>query len=280
MKKLLAAALAALIMLISFALAEDMYIGDMQVINCKEWVSHRAQPSTEAERIAKIPLDSIVYDCYEAEEGWIYGMYCGKYGYISADYLTVVTESNSDSAVLCEEKNGVLVVGSYEYTDNGEFYYIIAYDEGGNMLWMHEVSCSFTTELQMVDAFIGGTEEKPLVIAFSAEKGLTALDFFTGETVWEINNDILSLGGSISYSVDDDGTIYAGGYYGPDPVAISNTGEILWQTDFLGTYYWLYEIEIAGDHLVCHFDMNDETYEPVKVLIAKNGNFIGLDYNN
>ena len=278
MKKLVSFVLAALVLCACFAFAEGAYIGDMQVINCREWVSFRSEPSTESERIMKIPVDSIVYDCYEAAEGWVYGLYCGEYGYVSTDYLTVVTEASSDSAMLCEEKNGVMVVGSHEYTDNGEFYYIIAYDEDGNMLWMHEISCSYTTELQMVDAFIAGTDEKPMVMAFSAETGLTALDFFTGETLWEIKNDVQSLGGSICYAVDTDGTMYIGGYYGPDPLAISADGEILWRTDFKGVYYWLHTIEVYDEHLICYFDMDDTTYEPVIVMLAKNGDFMGLVY--
>lgn len=275
MKKLLVIMLAALVMLCSFALAEGNYIGDMQVINCREWVSQREEPNTESRRIAKVPLDSIVYDCYEAGEGWVYGMYCGKYGYVSTDYLTVVTETNSDSAVICEEINGVLVVGSYEYTDNGETYIIAAYEEGGNILWMHETSCSYTTELKMVDAFIAGTAERPLVMAYSAETGLTALDFFTGETVWK---NTINLGGSICHAVDDDGTMYLGGYYGPDPLAMSADGEILWRTDFKGVYYWLHTIEVYDEHLICYFDMDDTNGEPVTVMLAKNGDFMGLVY--
>ena len=278
MKKLLAFIVALMILMCPFAFADESYVGNMEVVNCREWVSLRAEPSTEAERLTKVPVGSIVEECVAYDDGWVYGLYCGMYGYISADYLAETDAVIDYGYDLYYENGGHYAVGTHEYTDGGEVFHVAVYDEGWNTVWSRDITCSYTTELQLVDAFIAGTNEKPLVMAYSADTGLTALDFFTGETVWMIPDSTLSLGGSICWGVDNDGTVYIGGYYGPDPLAISAGGEILWQTDFKGTYYWLHTIEVYGEHLICYFDMDDTTYEPVTVMLAKNGDFMGLVY--
>jgi len=277
MKKLLSVVLCALIMLCSFALADETYVGDMQVVNCKEWVSLREEATTESKRLNKVPLGSVVSDCVSYDDGWVYGSYFGQYGYISADYLEPY-EVNDTEGMLYFEKDGFIVIGKHDYQGEGEVYTIEAFDASGKTAWTYEAVCSYTTELQLTDAFIAGTEEKPLVMAYSSETGLTALDFFTGETVWNIPDEKQSLGGSICYAVDENGTMYIGGYYGPDPVAIAMDGEILWHADFNGAYYWLYEIKIEGENLILSYDMDDSTYEPATVKLAKNGDFIGLVY--
>ena len=279
MKKLISIVLIAVFMLCAFAFADETYMGDMQVVNCKEWVSLRAEPTTESDRLNKIPLGSVVTDCVIYDDGWVYGSYFGQYGYISGDYLAPY-EVNAMSDMLYGEKDGFIVIGKHDYKNGGEIYSIEAFDASGAVVWKYDALCSYSTELTMVDAFIAGTDEKPLVMAYSAETGLTALDFFTGETVWTISDEEQSLGGSICYGVDTDGTIYIGGYYGPDPLAISAEGEILWNTDFKGIYYWLHTIEVYDEHLICYFDMDDTTYEPVTVMLAKNGDFMGLVYQN
>jgi hypothetical protein len=240
----------------------------MQVINCKEWVSLRAEPSTESERLTKIPLGGIVEECYSYDDGWVYGLYCGMYGYVSMDYLAPTGNYNDPNGGLYAEHGGIHVFGNYVFDSEGEMYILSAYDDNGATVWTKKVTCSYTTELQLVDAFIGGTEEKPLVITFSAETGLTALDFYTGEPVWTVTDDELSLGGSICYYVDEYGMIYIGGYYGPDPAAITPDGEVLWASNLGGRYYWLYKIEMDEDrNLVCYYEMNDETYESAIVTM-------------
>ena len=45
----------------------------------------------------------------------------------------------------------------------------------------------------------------------------------------------------------EDGTIYIGGYYGPDPVAISMSGEVLWKAQAAEDAYWMYRIDLEED---------------------------------
>ena len=276
MKRLFAGMIAIVMLLCSFALAEkDTYIGDMVVVNCSEWVSLRAEADTASERLAQVPLGAVVQDCADTGSGFIFGSYNGEFGYILSEYLE--TAGAAGDHLFVHEFGGLTVSAKYSY-DNTERVYIEASDASGNFVWDYTADCSYSTELTMVDAFIGGTANNPLVMAFSAEKGLTAIDFMSGAVLWNIPDDSLSLGGSISHAVDADGTMYLGGYYGPDPAAVSMDGRVLWQTDLGGSYYWLYEIEIAGDVLRCYYDMNDIDYDAATVLFAKNGDFMGLSY--
>ena len=69
------------------ALADAEYIGNMEVINCNEWVSLREKPSTSAKRLVKVSLGAIVSSCEQFSDDWIYAEYDGYGGYILAEYL-------------------------------------------------------------------------------------------------------------------------------------------------------------------------------------------------
>jgi len=66
---------------------EKMYLGNLRVINCTDYVNMRAAPGTESKRIARVPVGSLVENCTAAENGFIFGRYQDKEGYISAAYL-------------------------------------------------------------------------------------------------------------------------------------------------------------------------------------------------
>ena len=85
--------LAALFLLLCMVLAilpasaDDEYIGNMEVVNCNEWVSLRQRPSTSAKRLVKVSLGAIVDNCQQIDDAWIYAEYDGYSGYIPAKYL-------------------------------------------------------------------------------------------------------------------------------------------------------------------------------------------------
>ena len=74
---------------------ESARLDDMQVTNCKEWVSLRSGPSTSTRQIARVPLGTVLTDCYQAENGYIWVNYNGQGGYISDDYLKVYAQPTS-----------------------------------------------------------------------------------------------------------------------------------------------------------------------------------------
>ena len=69
------------------AFAASEYIGNMEVVNCNEWVSLRETPSTSAKRLVKVSLGAIVRNCMQFNDKWIYAEYDGYSGYILAEYL-------------------------------------------------------------------------------------------------------------------------------------------------------------------------------------------------
>jgi len=69
------------------ATADSGYIGNMEVVNCSEWVSLREEPSTRSERLVKVSLGAIVSNCRQVNDAWIYAEYDGYSGYILAEYL-------------------------------------------------------------------------------------------------------------------------------------------------------------------------------------------------
>ena len=68
-------------------MADSEYIGNMEVVNCNEWVSLRESPSTSSKRLVKVSLGAIVSNCEQLNEDWIYAEYDGYSGYILAMYL-------------------------------------------------------------------------------------------------------------------------------------------------------------------------------------------------
>lgn len=69
------------------AMADNVYYGNMEVVNCNEWVSLRETPGTRAKQLAKVPLGAAVTDCRQHDENWICAVYEGQEGYIQAKYL-------------------------------------------------------------------------------------------------------------------------------------------------------------------------------------------------
>ena len=101
MKRLLAFLLSACLLLAVLpaqAVFED--IGNMEVVNCNEWVSLRDRPSTSAKRLVKVSLGAIVHNCQRVSEDWCYVEYDGYAGYILSKYLEPSDGQSTFSAML------------------------------------------------------------------------------------------------------------------------------------------------------------------------------------
>lgn len=59
----------------------------MQVVNCKEWVSLREEPSTSSDWIVRVPLGDVV-DALNYEGDFMFCTYHGESGYILAANLS------------------------------------------------------------------------------------------------------------------------------------------------------------------------------------------------
>ncbi len=263
------------VLLLSFvgsAFAEDDFIGDMVVVHCDEWVSLRAMPNTSSERLEKVALGEVVSDCYRYSSEFIYVHYNGSAGYILSKYLqeyaapaeteTETEPSNyfvsipstdesedstvsnsSDSVVRIDETHFLRTERIYE--DFSETLIVNVDDASGNTVWTTRLYQPNATELTSTEAFVNANGGTALVMLYNASEGLSAADALTGEILWTLPCETVDLGAGICYAIDGYGTMYIGGYYGPDPVAISREGAVLWQADSGRTdVYWLYEITL------------------------------------
>lgn len=243
---------------------ESVYIGDMTVVNCESWVSLRNAASSSSPRIVKVPLGATVTDCMTVSESFIYCRYAGLPGYIMTKYLSadgaaapVMSHSelmNFGRGVLEYIHDGYTVISRLDYQDGGEILKTVCYGPDGSAVWHYDTLTENCTELDMTAAFAAGTAEKPMIMIHNAEIGLAALDLYTGEKLWLLPDHEVSLGASISFAVDANGTMYIGGFYGPDPVAIDMGGAVLWQAAPDFGPYWMHEIEVTEEGVVATYD--------------------------
>ena len=226
----------------------------MYVANCEEWVSLRAAPDTSARRLSQVPLGAAVTDCVPTENGFVACVYGGQAGYILSQYLSeapvgVVYDREAASGAF----DGTRVVIETGGNAVCEAVRVTAYAENGEVLWRREAGTPYRTELTLVAGRFGGTAQRPLALLYAAGVGLIAYETATGEEAWRVTPEQVNLGGSLSWVLGGDGTLYVGGYYGPEPVAISAAGEVLWQAYTNEDVYWLYDVQIADAGLLAKY---------------------------
>lgn len=250
MKRLTALLLALALLCACAALAEDDH-GDMVVVNCDEWVSLRARPDTGSERLAKVPLGATVTDAVRSGD-FYYCEYGNDAGYILAKYLEDADAGDAGRTALDVAVNGMRLTAVRDYGQEETLTVTCADAQG--VRWTR-VLHGQPTELDATAAFLGGTADAPLAMLFEADGSLTACDLDTGKVLWTLSNDVSGLHGGLCWAVAQDGTMYCGGFYGPDPVAISRDGMVLWRADADSEdAYWLYEIRVEDDIIACHYD--------------------------
>ncbi|MBR6185363.1 MAG: hypothetical protein IKQ41_03785 [Clostridia bacterium] len=77
---------------------------NMRVVNCKEYVSLRAERSKSSKRVAKVPLGALVlaYPEYGQKNGFIYCVYEDREGYILSEYLEPVQQNGAQETMAGE----------------------------------------------------------------------------------------------------------------------------------------------------------------------------------
>ena len=234
-------------------LDESKYIGTMRVVNCKEWVSLREKASQNTERLAKVPLGELVYDCYQDEKGFVYCQYQGTCGYILKKYLEKVSgmlkpgEDIGESRIMTMDEileNAAVTLDWSEYNVQ-----VVAareeQEQGGSVIEVLRVGCfldeepvwGFETEAEMIGqmtmvrAFMGGSDLNPQVMVYNGLYGLAMLDLLSGRVLWTLSAGVKNLGDAAVVAVsEDDGTMYIAGTEGPTPTAVSNQGHVLWES--------------------------------------------------
>lgn len=254
-------------------------IGRMVVVNCEDWVSLRAAPYTSSDAVAEVELGEVVVNCKRHSDVFTHcRTYGGKDGYILNEYLAApafrlltAMDAREDAPVFDEVSDfrgdwelDIVQMGlrvfcqrSYDGTNGGETLRASCFDASDRFLWGLYTESLSVTELNLTDAWIGGAWERPLLMVNNVDLGLAAIDPATGTVAWVLDSATLDLGASQAHVNAEDGTLYIGGYYGPDPVAISIDGEVLWQSDAGDDAVWLVSIRVEDNEVVAEYDAPD-----------------------
>lgn len=282
MRKLLALCLALILAmpLITSALGDRTpeprswrYVGAMRVVNCNEYVSLREQPYKKSKALAKVPLGAIVYNCSSIpqKKSFYYCEYEGISGYILVQYLEKAPEyeppvtssvtrkmtrdevDGNGETVLDWKDYNISVMASRDFVRHSgsttEVLRIGCFIDG-EPLWGHEETMETFGDTPMLKAFIGGTEDDPMVMIYNGGYGLTMYDLLSGTEKWTITCGNLNLGNAAATAVDSAGTMYIAGTGCTAPVAISQEGRVIWIS---GTedpdLYDPYEIALTSDSI-------------------------------
>ena len=269
---------------------DEYYLGAMRVIKCRDYVSLREAPDKTATVLAKVPLGAIVLYCTKNVSKYDPGRYrkqadlfirCeyeGQEGYILKKHLEPApefepaeTKQFSDEMTKEEIRNhgevildwtefNVSVLASYEKVEeNGAEW---AYVRVGCYIndipnWGYTEAVKLEDRPVTLKAFLGGTEDEPMVFVYDEDFGLTMLELMDGTEVWTIRQGECTFGDASVITVGEDtGILYIAGTYGPDPIAISSEGTILWRA----------EID------------DPEVFEPKEIVL--NANNIEVTYNS
>ena len=237
------------------------YIGAMQVIRCKEYVTLRAEPYKKARALAKVPLGAVVYNCSTIREkkSFLYAEYEGVSGYILAEYLEkapqyepAVTSAVSGKLTEAEIRSGgeivldwqdynISVLASHEFrTEEKKTTEILRIGcfIDGEPLWGHTETLEVFSNHTMLRVFIGGTEDDPMVMLYDGGYGLSLLDLLSGRERWLLTTANCNLGDGAVTAVGESGNIFVSGTDGPDLTAVSPDGRLLWTVaeDYPGFY--------------------------------------------
>lgn len=245
----------------------------MKVANCSDYVSLRSEPSTKSERLAKVYLGEYVEDCSPAGSKFIGCEYDGLYGYILAEYLVPVDEDVNDTFAALNDmpkhadliKTGIneldVKINGYTVTvqsgvhNDYDALYAVCYDAKMKPLWqvMHVASVPMT-ELPAMKAFIGGTEDEPELVIFSAADSMLAYGIGKWtDILWEA--DTSNIGGCLQYAKDGEGRLYLTGYYDNALNCFSRNGDLLWRTEVDDPdLYWPYEITVDDSAVTVTFE--------------------------
>ena len=244
---------------------DQFYLGAMKVVNCKNYVSLREAPSKASKQLAKVPPGAIVYSCsnnvkeyapspyrkqiamfirceYEGQEGYIMSKYLQKApeyepAETRAEHVTMTKDEviGSGEVILEWQEFNVAVIAAKEYiTEDGKEWETIRVgcfiDDEPN--WGYTESMVRTDEKPKLRVFMGGTEDEPQVYVYDAGYGLIMLDLMDGTEMWTVYSSTCFLGdAAVVASGENTGILYIAGSEGPDPVAISAEGSVLWKSE-------------------------------------------------
>lgn len=240
----------------------------MRVVNCRESISLRRSPSVKAGEICQIPLGAIVSYVDSAADGFYEITYLGKSGYALASYLEFYSSPENSSAEVTDTD---VVRVSYEHfiQDGRECADIAGLNAQNQKVWEYKARSSHgMTELDAIQE-IRIVDD---VYYFNEDGTIVALEMSSGRVLWK-NGDFR--GASISYAVDEQGTLYLCGYYGPDLCAIDRKGNtLIYVSSFSPNLQWPYKVQYENGavYITCMaFDAQGDREVVVRYDLATGG---------
>lgn len=143
-------------------------------------------------------------------------------------------------------------------------------DAGESEVWSYRSADCAQTELEVVQ-LIAETDtavylnEQGIVENGTVGGGrITALEKQTGKVLWQ---NTKFDGASVYSCFDRQGTLYCGGYYGPDCMAIDADGNTLWVVYAVDdACWWPHEIRFADDILTLTYEGTESGTEETRCL--------------
>ena len=276
----------------------DNYIGAMRVVWCKEFVSLREEPKKTSKRLAEVPLGDIVYSCTDINDPRFYKCeYQGQTGYVLKGYLIPAPEcepplsSSITKKMTMEEVTGtgeivlewhdynMSVIAAHEIvTENRKDWEVLRIGcfIDGSPIWGHEEKCEVTGQYTLLKAFIGGVSDDWQVLVFDGAYGLSMLDLLSGKEKWSVTIANCEMGNAAAVAVDAYGTVYLAGTDGPDPIAISLEGRVMWKSEINNPdVFNPYEISIQNGNVLVKYESGmEEGYK--LVTLDSSGQLISI----
>ena len=243
---------------------DQFYLGAMRVVRCKDYVSLRETPDKTGKVLAKVPLGAIVLYCSNNINKYANGKYkkqkdlfirCeyeGQEGYILKKHLEPApefepAETKQNYNTMTHEEiigNGNVVLNWHEFNVSvlAACENILEEDStwetirvgcfiDDDPIWGYTEAVKQTGQPVNLTAFMGGTEDEPQIYVYDEAYGLIMLDLMDGIEDWTILKTNCSLGDAAVRTVSSQtGILYVAGTDGPDPIAISAEGNILWRS--------------------------------------------------
>lgn len=155
------------------------------------------------------------------------------------------------------------VTYQYHTEDLKEYARIVAHDADHNEVWVYETPRFDMAQLQRVSP-IGSWNDR---FYFVEDGAVVALSAATGEVLWKNTDFGGSPAGVEAVAIDDNGTAYLCGFFGPDLFVVTADGTTVKKEDTLnGDYYWGHKLVLQEDCVVVYFsggpegDMGPEAY--------------------
>ena len=143
----------------------------------------------------------------------------------------------------------------YKTSDSQEYATLTGFDPDGNAVWSWDTDRYEMAQLERVSD-IGQWQDRYYYVEDCA---VVAVDAASGEILWR-NGDFGGCPAGLDASlIDEDGTLYLCGFFGPDFFAVDADGNTLKQIDsFDEDYYWAYKLTKDGSIITVHLSGGPE----------------------